>query len=192
MHKEQLREEYGYKDNDFIILYIAEFIKRKNHIFLLDAISNIITIIPEVKVILPGKGPLLEEMKSYAIEHKIDKIVNFVGYRKDINKLCNISDLYVTTSHQEGLPISVIEAMASGLPIVASAIRGQTDAVLENRNGYLYAPGNKEELCSKIIDLYKDAIKRKQMSMNNLTDAQKYSVDIAVNKMAKIYKEIKS
>ena len=132
-----LRSKYKYDSGDFIILYIAEFIPRKDHEFFIKNIPELKRQIPNLKVIMPGRGVQLKEMKILAVNLEVDDIVWFPGYRKDINLLCAISDLYVTTSRQEGLPISVIEAMASGLPIVASNIRGQTDAVLPGRNGAL-------------------------------------------------------
>lgn len=136
--KNALRSKYKYDFSDFIILYIAEFIPRKDHGFFIKNIPELKKRIPNLKVIMPGRGVQLKEMKILAVNLEVDDIIWFPGYRKDINLLCAISDLYVTTSRQEGLPISVIEAMASGLPIVASSIRGQTDAVLPGRNGELY------------------------------------------------------
>ncbi len=128
-------------------------------------------------------------MKILAVNLEDDDINWILGYRKDINLLCAISDLYVTTSRQEGLPISVIEAMASGLPIVASNIRGQTDAVAPGRNGELYQLDNDADFVEKIIALYKNPELMAEMRKNNIKDSAKYSVDIAVKKMAEIYGE---
>ena len=138
---------------------------------------------------MPGRGVQLKEMKILAVNLEVDDIIWFPGYRKDINLLCAFSDLYVTTSRQEGLPISVIEAMASGLPIVASNIRGQTDAVVLGRNGELYQLDNNADFVEKIFKLYKNPELRKEMRKNNIEDSAKYSVDIAVKKMAEIYGE---
>ncbi len=187
--KHTLRSKYKYEPEDFIILYIAEFIPRKDHEFFIKNIPELKKLIPNLKVIMPGRGVQLKEMKILAVNLEVDDIIWFPGYRKDINLLCAISDLYVTTSRQEGLPISVIEAMASGLPIVASNIRGQTDAVLSGRNGELYQLDNNADFVEKILKLYKNPKARVEMRKNNIEDSAKYSVDIAVKKMAGIYKE---
>lgn len=182
-----LRSKYKYDSCNFIIIYIAEFIPRKDHEFFIKNIPELKKRIPNLKVIMPGRGVQLKEMKILAVNLEVDDIIWFPGYRKDINLLCAISDLYVTTSRQEGLPISVIEAMASGLPIVASSIRGQTDAVLPGRNGELYQLDNNADFVGKILELYKNPELRTEMRKNNIEDSRKYSVDIAVKKMAEIY-----
>lgn len=187
--KNALRSKYKYDSGDFIILYIAEFIPRKNHGFFIKNIPELKKRIPNLKVIMPGQGVQLKEMKILAVNLEVDDIIWFPGYRKDINLLCAISDLYVTTSRQEGLPISVIEAMASGLPIVASNIRGQTDAVVPGRNGKLYQLDNNADFVEKIVALYKNPEIRTEIRKNNIEDSAKYSVDIAVKKMAEIYGE---
>lgn len=187
--KKALRSKYKYDSGDFIILYIAEFIPRKDHEFFIKNIPELKKRIPNLKVIMPGRGVQLKEMKILAVNLEVDDIIWFPGYRKDINLLCAISDLYVTTSRQEGLPISVIEAMARGLPIVASNIRGQTDAVVPGRNGELYQLDNNAEFVEKIVALYKNPMLRAEMRKNNIEDSAKYSVDIAVKKMAEIYGE---
>ena len=187
--KKALRSKYKYDFSDFIILYIAEFIPRKDHGFFIKNIPELKKRIPNLKVIMPGRGVQLKEMKILAVNLEVDDIIWFPGYRKDINLLCAISDLYVTTSRQEGLPISVIEAMASGLPIVASNIRGQTDAVVPGRNGELYQLDNNADFVGKILELYKNPELRTEMRKNNIEDSRKYSVDIAVKKMAEIYGE---
>lgn len=187
--KNALLSKYKYNSDDFIILYIAEFIPRKDHEFFIKNIPELKKRIPNLKVIMPGRGVQLKEMKILAVNLEVDDIIWFPGYRKDINLLCAISDLYVTTSRQEGLPISVIEAMASGLPIVASSIRGQTDAVASGRNGELYQLDNNADFVEKILELYKNPELRIEMRKNNIEDSRKYSVDIAVKKMAEIYGE---
>lgn len=187
--KKALRSKYKYDSGDFIILYIAEFIPRKDHEFFIKNIPELKKQIPNLKVMMPGRGMQLKEMKILAVNLEVDDIIWFPGYRKDINLLCAISDLYVTTSRQEGLPISVIEAMASGLPIVASSIRGQTDAVAPERNGELYQLDNNADFVEKILELYKNPEFRTEMRKNNIEDSRKYSVDIAVKKMAEIYGE---
>ncbi len=128
--KHKLRQSLGLKDDDFIIIYVAELSKRKNQGMLIKAVKELIDEGKEnIKVILSGtdsrNGYYQEMVKKLGIENNI----KFLGYRKDIPKLLKISDLYVSTAKQEGLPVNIIEAMFSGLPIIATNCRGNRDLI---------------------------------------------------------------
>lgn len=192
MNKSELRKKYGYDEKDFILIYIAEFIPRKNHTFLLNAIPALRERIASLKVILPGKGTLLKDMKKLAVDLEIDDIVKFLGYRKDIADLCQASDVYVSVSLQEGLPVSVIEAMACGLPIVASDIRGHRDNVVDGENGVLFALGDSKSMCDGVLDIYKSMELHERFSRNSVELAKKYDLKSIRLKMSKIYDEVGS
>ena len=186
-NKHKIRQEYGYTDDDFIMIYTAEFIMRKNHRFLIESLPSLKENIPNLKIILPGKGERFASMVNLAKKLYVDDIINFCGYRKDIHNLCGLSDLYVATSKQEGLPIGIVEAIATGLPAVVSDIRGQNDIIQADINGSLYQPGNKIDFINKVMDLYKDRKKYLNIAENNVKTAEKYSIKYAVKKMAGIY-----
>ena len=192
MNKSELRKKYGYDEKDFILIYIAEFIPRKNHTFLLNTIPALREQIAGLKVILPGKGTLLKDMKKLAVDLEIDDIVRFLGYRKDIADLCRASDVYVSVSLQEGLPVSVIEAMACGLPIVASDIRGHRDNVVDGENGFLFALGDSKRMCDGVFDIYNSMELHERFSRNSVEFAKKYDLKSIRLKMAKIYDEVES
>lgn len=185
-----LRKIYGYSSEDFILLYTAEFILRKNHAFLLSAIPTLQRMIPTIKVIMPGKGVLLKQMKILAVNLEIDNIVWFPGYRHDIPDLCRVSDVHVATSLQEGQGLDNVEAMASGLPIVASDIRGHRDVVLQGHNGFLFALDSPKQMIEYILLLHSDSTLYSMISQNNVIDAQKFSVRTALDSMAGIYGKV--
>ena len=183
MNRHEIREELGYTDKDFIIIYVAEFIERKNHTFLVENISSLREKNPDLKFIFVGKGQLVERIRSLTITQEIEKIIWFSGYRNDVEKLCGISDIYLSSSRQEGLPISVVEAMACGIPIVASNIRG-------HRNGFLFELNSPDDMVRYILELYQNKELCKKIKENNVVDARKFSVSVAVEKMAQIYKSL--
>jgi glycosyltransferase EpsD len=185
--KNRLRETFGFHDTDFIILYIAEFIPRKNHIFLLRQIPPLRRSIPEIKFLFAGKGELLESCKETAAELNAAEIVRFLGYRDDVEILCQIADLHVSPSRQEGQGLNNIEAMASGLPVICSKIRGHMDVVTEGRNGFFFGLNDPDKMVKTIITLYKTPELRETIARINAADAGKFSVDAAVEKMAEIY-----
>jgi glycosyltransferase EpsD len=185
--KEHLRKNFDLCDKDFILLYIAEFIPRKNHSFLLRQLPLLRQFIPELRVIFAGGGKLLETCKKSAVKLRVTEIVHFLGYRNDIEKLCQISDIHISPSKQEGQGLNNIEAMASGLPIICSRIRGHRDVVTEGRNGFFFELNNPSKMVDEIVALYKNVSLRETIIWNNVMDAKKFSVDTAVAKMAEIY-----
>jgi glycosyltransferase EpsD len=136
--KNRLRKTLGFHDGDFIVLYTAEFIPRKNHALLLRQIPELRRSIPEIQILFAGKGELLETRRDHAAELHAADIVHFLGYRNDVEVLCQIADLHVSPSRQEGQGLNNIEAMASGLPVICSNIRGHQDVVAEGRNGFFF------------------------------------------------------
>jgi glycosyltransferase EpsD len=187
--KNRIRETFGFRDTDFIILYTAEFTPNKNHIFLLRQIPALRQSIPDLRILFAGKGELLESCKEAAAELHAAEIVYFLGYRNDVELLCQISDLHVSPSRREGLAISVIEAMASGLPLLCSKIRGAVDVITEGRNGFFFELDDPDRMVNLIITLYKSPELRETIARYNAADAQRFSMDIAVAKMADIYKK---
>ena len=187
--KNALRAELGYSESDFILIYTAEFIPRKNHKLIFNILSDLKKNIPELKIIFCGKGELLEYYKRKSELNKFN-FINFTGYTNDVEFYYQISDVCISTSLQEGQGLNLVESMASGLPIVASEIRGHKDVVNNGWNGILCNLKNPKAFIDAIILLYKNPFLREEMGKRNIEEARKYSVDIAVKSMAKIYNNI--
>ncbi len=188
--KSKKRKQFGYVDQDFILLYIGEFISRKNHQLLFDVLPELYKRIPELKVIFCGDGVLIDWFISKTREIDLQEIIWFAGYRKDVNAICAISDIHIALSKQEGQGLNNIEAMASGLPIVATKIRGHVDVVQDKRNGLLFDLNSKDELIEKVLQMYCNKDERLRYSENNIRDVEKFSINKAVNKMADIYSTV--
>ena len=190
--KSALRKVYGFQDEDFILFYVAEMIPRKNHTFLLEQISELKRQIPMIRLILAGRGDLMEQYQNYMNRLEFSSVVSFLGYRTDIERLFQISDVDVSTSFQEGLPINMIEAMASGLPIVCSNIRGQIDLVAEGENGFLFSLTSSDagmDFLDKIRRIYLNNLLRTSMGKKGVMMARKYSLEQAIGSMEAIYSE---
>lgn len=185
--KEEFRRKNNISSEDFIMLTIAEFKPDKNHEFILNQIPALKKEIPNLKVLLAGTGKLFDEMKALSKELGIDEYVEFLGYCRNVDELCGLSDVLVSACRREGLPINIIEGMASGLPIVCAAIRGQTDIIKNGENGFLYKLEDSAEFKQRVIEIYKDKSLRKKMSDNNIVDVEKFSLENALINMEKIY-----
>lgn len=104
----------------------------------------------DLRLVLVGDGPLLSELKTLARQLGIDRRVIFTGMRRDIPELLHSFDIFVLPSLTEGLPLTVLEAMAAGLPVVASRVGGIPEAVLDGQTGFLVPPGHEAALAGKL------------------------------------------
>ncbi len=123
------RQEIGVPENAFLLLSGGELSNRKNHQAIIRAMAQLKN--PNVHYIIAGKGSLLEKLESLAKELGVDKQFHPLGHRRDVAELYKTADLFVFPSFQEGLPVSVMEARAAGLPIICSNIRGSVELVSE-------------------------------------------------------------
>lgn len=186
--KALLKNEFGYSGKT-VILYAAEFIKRKNHRFLIDAFSDVVRLNPEAILLLAGKGPLFDEMKRLVESRGLNHSVIFLGYRRDIPKLLSIADLCVSTSRQEGFPINVAESIASGVPAIVSDIRGNVDIVENGINGLVYRSDDKHDFICKMSELICDNERRKIMSIQCSSIAERINIHQLVCDMKNIYSQ---
>lgn len=183
--RNKLRGRMGLLQNDFIIIHVGELNTNKNQKMLIEAVNSIKDELPNLKVLLVGDGTLKEKYKTMIENKGLENVIKLLGYRTDINKLMAVSDIAISTSKREGLPVNVLEAMATGLPIIVTNSRGNRDLVINNINGYTVKVNDNEELAKKIHDLYYNDKIRRNFSENNLTVIQSYS-------LKNIIKEIKT
>lgn len=182
-----LRKSYGFSPDDFILLYTAEFIPRKNHKLIFRILKELKLNISSLKMIFCGSGKLLEDYKLLVSIDEMNEYVLFTGYTKKVDDYCRLSDVLIMPSKQEGLPLALIEGMATGLPLVASDIRGHQDVVINFENGFLCDLNVPKSFFDAIILLYKNKSLREEISLRNIERAKLFSVSSAIVNMEKIY-----
>ncbi len=187
--KKSLRKKYGYNVDDFILLYVAEFIPRKNHMFVIDALPELIKIIPNIKILFAGKGRDLDKTKQHAETLDVSSHLEFLGFRKDIPDLIAISDVGISASKQEGLGLNLAEEMFCGIPVVATEDRGHKELIVQGKNGFIYKQGNINEFVDYVKYLYDHPIERNQMGVFASHYVQKFELKNALSAMAEIYKK---
>ena len=185
--RHSLRREYGYDENAFIMIYIAEYIERKNHRFILEALPEIVKEFPNVKVLFVGRGVLMERMKALASTLHVEGHVDFLGFRKDIGQLIALSDIGISASRQEGLPMNMAEEMYAGLPVVASEDRGHKELVDNGGNGFIFKQGDTREFVSQVLRLAKDPGMRAEFGKSASQKMQRFTLENALKEMAYIY-----
>lgn len=131
----ELRASIGINEGDIMLISAGDLVERKNYKIAIKAIAE--SGLKNLKYCICGKGLQLEELTEYAEVLGVENQVLFLGFRSDIKELLQVADIFLFTTKQEGLPRSMMEAMASGLPCVASKVRGNTDLLEDGIGGYL-------------------------------------------------------
>lgn len=179
------REELAIKPQDSFILSIGELNANKNHEVVIKAVSIIND--PNLKYVICGRGPLEKHLKELVKSLNVENQVLFLGYRNDVYELCRAADLFVFPSLREGLPVSIMEAMVSGLPVICSDIRGNADLVTDEHGGYLVKDNSTEEYVNKINELLHNKEKRVQFSEFNKVKVEEFSLDNVLSLLKEVY-----
>ena len=158
------RLRLGITENDFVAISVASLTPHKGHHILLDAATIIIREYPHFKLLIMGAGPLRSELEEHAKKSGIFNNTIFTGLRENVFPLLKLANIFVLAStEREGLGIALIEAMATGLPVIGTRLGGIPEVVQENMNGILVSPGNTHELALAIERLIKNHALRKKM-----------------------------
>ena len=185
--KNVIREQFNVSELDFLMMYTAELNDNKNQQMLIDAMKILKDKYPTIKLMLVGDGVLREKFEKEIKENFLQNNILLLGYRTDIPELLQVADLYVATSKREGLPINIIEAMISGLPLVVTNCRGQRELVEDGKNGYIVEIGDVNALVQKIINIYSDTRIRDQVVSNAKENVNDYLLDNVMKEMIEIY-----
>ena len=188
VNKEQKRKEIGVSADDFVLLSVGELIPRKNHEVVIRALSVLKQLdkLNHIEYVICGRGAYETDLKKLAEGLDVADHVHFLGYRNDISEICNCADLFVFMSHQEGLPVALMEAMACGLPAVCSNIRGNTDLIEDGVTGLL-ANNTPEEVAESISEMKSDTALRNRVASAALQKIKQFDLSSVEDEMSKIY-----
>ncbi|MEM4188093.1 MAG: glycosyltransferase family 4 protein [Candidatus Hadarchaeum sp.] len=156
VYKGKLRRELGLNEDARIVGIVGRIFPIKNHRLFLDAAVRVATREPNAYFVVVGDGILRSEMEGYAQKLGIAPRVFFLGWRRDLPRIYADLDLLVVSSDNEGTPVSAIEAMASGCPVVGTSVGGLPDIILEGETGYLVPPRDPEALAAAVLSLLQD------------------------------------
>lgn len=185
---EQKKESIGLSHDAFVLLSVGELNKNKNHSVIIRALAQLGN--AKCQYVICGKGEKQAELKQLAKKMGVDCQVHFLGFRTDVSELYASADIFLFPSKREGLPVALMEAMASGLPAVASRIRGNVDLVLDEETGYLVDTDHVEDYAEKVKKLMDEPEIRINMGMKGRKRAQEFDKRIVCQEMKKIYQEL--
>lgn len=179
--KKELRNSIGINEDDFVMIIVGELNKNKNQILAINAMKELIKEYDNIKLLLVGIGDLQNYYENIIKENGLQDNIKLLGYRQDIPKLLKISNILLSLSYREGLPVNVIEALISGLPVIVTGCRGNVDLIENEINGFVIDKNNKEELLSVILNVYLNNI---QLIISN---TELYNTQKIIKEYEKIY-----
>lgn len=151
--RNEIRKKLKIPDDATVILSAGEINKNKNHSVVIEALAKLQD--PNMHYIICGQGPLSNKCEDLARRCEIENQVTLTGYINNVEQYYQAADIFVFPSFREGLPVAMMEAMAAGLPCVASRIRGNTD-LLGNDYKYYFAPSQSDELAAMLTAICAD------------------------------------
>lgn len=187
--KLDIKKSFGFSADDFVITYIAEFIQRKNHRFIVKASEELAKRIPSLRILFVGKGVLLDQMKQLIAMKGLERTIYCLGYRDDVQRIAQITDVAVSSSFHEGLGLGLAEQMMCGIPVVASQDKGHAELIDHGVNGFLYPQGNLREFVNGVTSLYSTPELRLQMGEKSRVKSQKFRIENSLLAMAEIYQK---
>ena len=173
--REKIRNSLGVKDSQTILLSVGELNKNKNHESVIRAIQGM-----DLIYVIVGKGDLKDKLELVAKENGVD--LRLLGFKNDVVDYYNAADVYILPSVREGLNVSLMEAMACGLPVACSDIRGNRDLITD----FLFYPTNIMEIKECLTKVFE---KKSDMGENNLRTIRSFDLQTVEKKIREIYLE---
>lgn len=189
----RLHADLGIEEDDRVVVMVAALRPEKAHEALLEAAQSLTSTRGHMKFLVVGDGERRAELKRLRDAMKLERDVLFLGVRKDIPQLLALADVAVLPSHDavETLPLAVLEAMAAGVPVVASAVGSVPDVIEHGRNGLLIRPadaiGLRDAICY-IIDNKEESLALARRARN--TVLERYTVDRMVSRYAALFERL--
>jgi glycosyltransferase involved in cell wall biosynthesis len=185
------RREFGLGETDIAVAIIAQLIPRKGHRYLLDAVARIRPRYPQLRLIVFGQGPLERELKEHTAGLGLGDIVQYAGFRPELDQYLSRIDLVVHPALAEGLGVAALKASAAGVPVVAFAAGGLAEAVVDEETGILVAPGDVDALADAIARLADSPELRRRFGDAGRALMQRdFSVDAMVAGHVRLYEKI--
>ncbi|MEE9543044.1 MAG: glycosyltransferase [Thermodesulfobacteriota bacterium] len=189
--KNKARVELGFDSSQTILGTVSRLSKQKGHTYLLKAMVSLSKSYPDLKLLIVGSGPLDSVLKAEAKELGLLGSVEFLGARRDIPVILEVLDLFVMPSLWEGFPVSLLEAFATGLSVVASNVGGVADAVEDRVSGMLVEPTDVDGLTDSISAVLNDKELRRKLGTNaREVVEERFSVSGMVGSLAKLYDDV--
>ncbi len=188
--RREARASLGLQDENCAAISVARFAPVKDHATLLRATAQVVASEPRFVLLLLGSGELETDLRQLAEALGIGSSVRFLGFRTDVARCLAASDLFTISSSTEGLPISLLEALATGLPTVATDVGGIPAALGSPPAGILVPPGDPSAFASALLSLTVDASERRRLGSLALQRSAEYSLASSADRYISLYESL--
>ncbi len=203
--REKIRKELAIDEDTTVLLSVGELIPRKNHIEVLKALKIMkdqgMLVSPEsdervepkykIRYLIAGRGRMAAELRDIIKTMGLSDYVKMLGFRRDVADVFAASDIYVFPSHQEGLPVALMEAMSVGLPVICSRIRGNTDLIEDGVGGYLFDSKDEQTLVLALKRSLADMpTVRENMGQANIETMKSFDKEKVNELMKQLYEQL--
>jgi glycosyltransferase involved in cell wall biosynthesis len=188
--KQVRRRNFGLTPEEITVVCVGRLVPVKAHEILFEAWAMLERAI-KARLLIIGDGPRRPELEQMVRDHGLSDRIRFLGLRHDVADLLNLADIFVLSSHSEGLSCSILEAMAAGLPVVATAVGGNPELVMNGVNGYLVPPADSLSLSARLSELIANSDRRQAFGVASRQLAeQKFSIHHMVEQYVRLYREV--
>jgi glycosyltransferase involved in cell wall biosynthesis len=176
-----------------VVCTVGRLTAIKQHRLFLETIAKVTAKRPTVVALIAGDGELRGDLEGYAAELKIADRVRFLGWRRDLANIYGATDVFLLTSRNEGTPVALIEAMASGVPGVSTDVGGVKDVIISEEVGARVADGDPDALAAPIVRYLGDRELRRQSGVRaRAAVLDRFSLDRLVRDVSALYSEVLS
>jgi glycosyltransferase involved in cell wall biosynthesis len=188
--RKDVRSELGIADEELLILTVANLRREKGYDVLLDAARLMMDRHDAVRFAAVGRGPLEHDLEDRHRELGLGDRFQFLGQREDVLRLLTGSDVFVLASHQEGLPVALMEATSVGMPIVATEVGGVPQVITDGRDGLIVLPGHPTELAEALEKVTSDPVLRRHLGQGAKARSSLFDVASASRQIEGIYRQL--
>jgi len=169
LSREAARAEFNIKENEQVVIFVGSLIPVKGIKYLVEAMNIVIQHFPEARLLIVGDGSERQKLEVLVMKLNLGKSVTFVGRIENakVPEYLTASDVFALPSLSEGFPNVILEAMATGLPIVTTNVTGLPEIVKDGENGFVVEPQNSQQLAERILLILDNKILREKMTVND-------------------------
>jgi len=179
------------ENNNIILLHVGRFSPQKNHKLLIEAFALVVKECSKLRLWLVGDGELKSDIEKLVVQKGLQSYVSFLGIRADVAELLGQCDIFVLPSDWEGVPLTILEAMAAGKPVIATAVGGVPELVKDGETGILIPPQDPQALVQAILKLATNSELGEQMGQTGQKRAQEqFDISRTAREYESLYLEL--